>query len=406
MQDANQLNHWKGRILALVGIVLIAANLRTAVAALSPIFGHISQDFPLSSLEIGLLGMLPTVFFAGFGLATPVFTKRWSLESVTVFTLIVIGIGHLFRAFSSSFMTLFLGSAIVFAAIGVGNVLLPPLAKKYFPHNIGFVTSVYATVLAVSTFVPPLVAVPVADAMSWQFSLGMWAILAGIALFPWARLLYVEARRRIRPTLKDRVEITHRTVAMWRSPVALAIMIVFAVSSIMAFSMFAWLPEIVKENAGVSPVQAGLLLSLYSAMGVPGGLIVPVLAARMKRVELLVYLAAVLAIVGSLGLVWMPVGVTWLWVTLAGLGTLMFPLCLVLITLRTETHEMSASLSGFVQGFGYLLSAIGPFLVGALRQASGGWDVPMLFLVATVVVAVGAGYVLRTGKTVEQNLSI
>ena len=67
MTDAATRPLWRGRTIALVGILLVAANLRTAVAALSPIFAEIRLEFPISSLGVGLLGMLPPVCFAVFG---------------------------------------------------------------------------------------------------------------------------------------------------------------------------------------------------------------------------------------------------------------------------------------------------------------------------------------------------
>ena len=55
---------WAGRTLALLGIILVAANLRTAVTALSPIVSEINLDVPLSTTAVGILGMLPPVCFA------------------------------------------------------------------------------------------------------------------------------------------------------------------------------------------------------------------------------------------------------------------------------------------------------------------------------------------------------
>ncbi|MDY7540997.1 MULTISPECIES: hypothetical protein [unclassified Cryobacterium] len=81
---------WAGRTLALLGILLVAANLRTAVAALSPIVTAISKDVPLGALAIGVLGMLPPVCFAVFGIFTPVFTRRIGLERVVVVALVAI----------------------------------------------------------------------------------------------------------------------------------------------------------------------------------------------------------------------------------------------------------------------------------------------------------------------------
>ena len=48
----------------LLGIFFLAVNLRTAVAALSPIVPYISADIPLDSVGLGVLGMLPPIAFA------------------------------------------------------------------------------------------------------------------------------------------------------------------------------------------------------------------------------------------------------------------------------------------------------------------------------------------------------
>ena len=62
---------------------------------------------------------------------------------------------------------------------------------------------------------------------------------------------------------------------------------------------------------------------------------------------------------------------------------------LTLIGLRARTPETTAALSTFVQSWGYVISAVGPLLVGVLLGATGSY-VPMFVLVlAGVVVLLG-----------------
>ena len=122
-------------------------------------------------------------------------------------------------------------------------------------------------------------------------------------------------------------------------------------------------------------------------MGIPAGLLVPLLAARMKNVAILIYAGVAFFIVGYLGLILVPGTATWLWVAFAGLGPLLFPLCLVLINVRTRTHAGSVALSGFTQGLGYTLGALGPLAVGVLHQLTASWTIPLLFLTATALAA-------------------
>jgi CP family cyanate transporter-like MFS transporter len=406
---------WSGRTLALLGIILVAANLRTAVTALSPIVTEVSADIPLSALAIGVLGMLPPVCFAAFGIVTPVFTRRIGLERMLVLALAAILVGHVIRGVSGSLPVLLLGSVIAFAGLGIGNVLLPPLVKKYFPDRVGLVTSLYATVLSISTLVPPLIAVPVADSAGWRISLGQWALLALLALVPWVTLLVREAAHRRteqRRTEQDQVDADALDGAepavlgrVWRSSVAWAITIVFTVSSLNAYAMFAWLPQLLRETAGVSAGQAGVLLSLYAAMGIPTALVIPVLTARLKNVGVIVYAGALAFLIGDLGLLLAPSVAPWLWVAFAGLGPLFFPLSLVLINLRTRTHDGSVALSGFVQSVGYTIGALGPIMVGVLRETTGGWTWPLIALIITALTATISAVVISRPHMLEDDLN-
>ncbi|PXA70920.1 MFS transporter [Cryobacterium arcticum] len=393
---------WTGRTLALVGILLVAANLRTAVAALSPIVGEINVDIPLSSTAIGVLGMLPPVCFAVFGIFTPVFTRKLGLENVLVLALVAMLAGHITRGLAGSLGLLVLGSIITFAGLGVGNVLLPPLVKKYFPDRVGLVTSLYVTVVSLSTLIPPLIAVPVADAAGWRVSLGLWMLPALIALVPWVTM-FIRHRVETSPAALDEAEPA-MLGKIWRSSIAWALAVVFAASSLNAYAMFAWLPQLLIDTAGVTPAQAGTLLSVYAAMGIPCALLIPWLTARMKNVALLVYLGVACFLIGDLGLLLAPATLTWLWVVLAGLGPLFFPLALVLINLRTRTHEGSVALSGFVQSVGYTLGALGPLSVGLLHEITGAWTAPLIFLICTVLAVTVAGAVIARPHLLEDDL--
>ncbi len=395
---------WGGRVLALLGILLVAANLRAAVTALSPIFTEITRDVPFGAAGIGLLGALPPVCFAVFGLVAPLFTRKASLEAIVVLALSAIVAGHVVRGLAVSFWMLVAGSVLTFAGMAVGNVLLPPLVKRYFPDRIGLLTSLYATVLAASTLVPPLVAVPVADTAGWRYSVGMWAVLGLLAVVPWMGILVrsPESRRADAHVDEPGAAALGR---VWRTPLAWAMGVTFAASSLNAYAMFAWLPELVRDSAGSDPLQAGGLLSLYSAMGIPAGLLIPMLATRMRNVGMLVYAGVAFFLVGYLGLLLWPAQATWLWVLLAGLGPLLFPLCLVLINLRTRTHDGAVALSGFTQGLGYVLGALGPLVVGLLHDASGGWLWPLVFLLATAVAVAFAGVVVARPGTLEDHFA-
>lgn len=395
---------WAGRTLALLGIVLVAFNLRSAVASLSPILAELEVDIALDATVIGVLGMLPPLCYAVFGIATPVFAKRFGLEPTLVVALAALTAGLAGRGLAPDAGWLLASSALTFAAIGVGNVLLPPLVKRYFPDRVGLMTTIYATAMSVSTFVPPLVAVPVATATDWRVSLGEWSAIAALSLIPWIALLVHPSRRAARnATAVPEEAAPSQLRRAARSPIAWALTAIFAVSSLNAYVLFAWLPTILHDIAGTGHAEAGALLSLFAAMGLPASLVVPLIAARYGRIRLLVAVSVVSIVLGYGGLLLAPGAATWLWVALVGTGPLLFPLALVLINLRTRTHAGAVALSGFVQSAGYLIVAAAPLLVGVLHEATGSWTLVLVLLLASAVPAAIGGLIVSRPRYLEDD---
>ncbi|MFF7291274.1 CynX/NimT family MFS transporter [Microbacterium sp. NPDC008134] len=418
---------WQGRALALVGIVLVAFSLRSAVASLSPVIDHIARDFPVSPVIVGLIGAAPPVCFAVFGLVTPLVERRLGLERVAVAALALMSLGLLLRGFAGDSTSLLAATVVVFAGVGAGNVLLPPLVKKYFPDRLGVMMTLYSTMMAVSTFVPPLVAVPVADSLGWRVSLGLWGGFAVLALLPWIALLIAERGRAtasapvvdvvLDPTdgvddLTDAAAVATGPIAtvpasprvfgrLWRMPLPWALALVFGTSSTMAYVAFAWLPTMLVDIAGVTPATAGFLLSLFALAGLPCGLLVPILVVRFQATRPLFLFAVSMGVIGLGGLLLAPTVAPALWAIIYGLTAILFPLSLVLLSIRARTPESAVALSGFVQSIGYAIAAVFPLLIGLLHETTGGWQVPLLVVIGVLVVSIPAGLVAGRRRTIE-----
>lgn len=401
---------WAGRSAALLGILLVALNLRTAVASISPIIGHIDADVPLDTIVLAVIGMAPPLAFAASGILAPIIARHIGLERALLASVGLMIVGHLARALSPTPVSLVIASAVALIGVGIGNVLLPPLVKRYFPDRIGLVTSIYVTLMSISTAVPPMVAVPLADAAGWRVSLGIWFLVAVAAVAPWVTVLLRHRREAnarsldsesTQPVEEARPELIG---ALWRSPTAWAITIAFAISATTAYASFIWLPELLVDVAGTSPATAGLLLALFAFMGFPAGIGIPLLAARMRNVGLLVYAGAAFVVAASAGLLLAPQAAVVVWVAFAGLGTLLFPLSLVLIGLRTRSHEGAVALSGFVQAIGYTVGATGPLVVGLLHDVSGDWNLALVFLLAAGLAGIVPAILLARPSFVEDEL--
>ena len=409
--------HQKAWLFA-AAILLTALTLRAAVTVVPPLMSTINNDLPLSAATIGILGMLPTAAFGLFGFLTP-YVIRWaSLEKLIVVAILVGIVGQIARVLSPNTPLFLVFSVVAFGGLGAGNVLLPPLVKKHFPGKVGLMTALYVTAISIGTALPAQLAVPVADATSWQLSLASWAGISTIALIPWLVALFSQ-----RPTAAaadpanpppaspaaaagqdgaaEHLIIASAPVApapkmnLWRSPTAWGLTFMFGCTSLNTYALFAWLPEILTQ-AGLDRAHAGSMLALFAALGLPLSLGIPLIAAKMRNPFPAVVIMLTCFVVGYLGLLLAPASNTWLWVAFTGLGPGTFPLSLLLINHRTRTQEGAGALSGFSQGMGYTLACIGPLFFGLLRQWTGSWTVPFMFLFATLVfLGAGAWFICR-----------
>lgn len=384
--------------LAAASIVLLGLTLRIAVASLSPLVDVIRQDFDLPAAMIGLIGMAPPVAFAVAGVFTPAIERRLGLERLVTIAAVVAAVMLTVRASAGDAVSLLAATAGVFAAVGVANVLIPAVVKKYFPDRIGLMTTVYSTTMAVATFLPPLVAVPLASAIGWRGSFGVWAGVAIAAVLPWIALA-----ARARASRADRIEEARTSVLsrVVRVPQTWALVLSFGVNASVAYTAFAWLPSILVDIAGMDATAAGGLLALFSFMGLPVSLVVPVLVARARRIWPFYAVAVVGGLAGVAGLLVAPGTATALWVVLLGIPPLLFPLLLVLFGLRTRSHETAVALSGIVQSVGYGLAALLPLALGVTHELTGGWTVGLVLLGGVIAVAVPAGVVASRSETIE-----
>ena len=409
MPSSRPLPLWAGRTLALAGIILVALNMRTAVAAISPIAADIAVDIPLTSAALGILGALPPIMFALAGFVAPLVARRLGLEASIMIAAAAMVVGSLLRGIADNYAVLLLGSVIALGGMGFGNILLPPAVKRYFPDRIALLTTVYLTVMAVGASVPAVVSAPIAGTASWRLSLALWAIVALPAVLPWLILVVRSrlAKRAAAGTPDAVVDAPEAALLtrMLRSRVTWAMGLTFAVSSLNAYATFAWLPSILTDLTDVDPIGAGALLAVYGLVGFPLGLVVPVLAARMRNVGLLIHVGVAALVLGYLGLLFAPGFSPLLWVVLIGTGPLMFPVCLVLINLRTRSHHTSIALSGLMQTIGYTIGAVGAPVVGLLHAASGGWSIPLVFLLATALVGSVTAVMLAKPRFLEDDLA-
>ena len=363
-----------------LGILLLAANLRPALTSVAPLIGQIRADAGLSNGVAGLLTTLPLLAFGVLSPVAPRLARRFGLESVLLGSLLVLAAGILLRS-AGEVPALLLGSAALGAAIAVGNVLLPGLIKRDFPGRAGLMTSVYSTALAISATLAAGVSFPLAQqaGIGWRGSLALWAVPALVAALVWVSLL-----RGTRPAV-DTARTPVGVGGLWRSALAWQVTLFMGLQSLAYYVTLTWLPEILREG-GTSAAEAGWMLALAQALAIPAMFLAPVIAGRRPSQHGVVVVSAALNGAGILGLLVAPDTAVVLWIVLLGLGQgACFSLALTFFALRASDPEHSAALSGMAQSVGYLLAAFGPSLFGLLRDATHAWTVPLILLFVLVV---------------------
>ena len=370
-----------------LAVVLMALNLRTAVTGITPLLEEIGADLGFGVATAGLIGTIPAASFAVFGFLAPTVTRRIGLERTAIAAMILTALSLLLRAASPTTATVVLATILALAGIGAANVVIVPLVKVWFPNHIALWTSLYLLLLQVGQFVAPLIAVPVADASSWRFSIGMWAIPAAIAAVVWIAVSGMRTNRATAPT-GSAPRIT-------ASPTTWGLVVLFGMMSVSNYSIITWVPAVLTD-AGASPALSGTMVALYSVWGVLAAFAVPPIATRMTNPFIVVVVCAVLLIVGYLGLVFAPLSGTIVWMCALGLGVSTFPLSMTLINRRTTSPQATSAASGFVQGIGYAIACVAPLGLGLLHEATGSWTAPLIVLaVTTIPGAIGGWYACR-----------
>ena len=369
------------QILAAAAICGLGFNLRPTSASIGPVLAELHTALQMSPISTGMLTSLPVLTFAVFGAVAPYLARALNMHRLTLMALLSVVTGLVLRSVVNDPASFLLLSLLALSGIATANVLLPPLIKLHFPHRVGLLTSAYTAALAIGATTTAALTVPIADQFgSWRWGIAVWAFTALIATVPWLAL----ARRDATVTTGASSASLTR---VGRTRLGWGMAATFALQSTQAYSIFGWSAQLFRDT-GFSPQEAGLLLGIVTAVGIPVSFTVTYLAGRTSNHGQMLTGLVCCYFMGYLGLLLDP-SKAWIWVVLVGAGTSIFPLVLAQIGLRARTPEGTAALSGFTQAVGYLLATPGPFIVGLLYNLTGGWTMPLLLLM-TINIALAA----------------
>ncbi len=245
----------KNRIVLIAGILMIATTLRVTFTGAAPLLDTIRSAYSLTTAQTGLLTTLPLLAFALISpLAAPV-ARRFGMERSLFAALLLICAGIAIRSLPSPYL-LFGGTAVIGGGIALGNVLLPGLIKRDFPHSVARLTGAYSLTMGAAAALGSAMVVPLAfNGFGWQGALLMLMCFPLLALFLWLP----QWRSQQHANLSTSRAL--HTRGIWRSPLAWQVTLFLGINSLVYYVIIGWLPAILISH-GYSEAQAGSLHGL------------------------------------------------------------------------------------------------------------------------------------------------
>ncbi|HVK91545.1 MAG TPA: MFS transporter [Mycoplana sp.] len=352
------------RFLLGASLVLIAFNLRPVFSSASALLPEIRSALDLSSFGASLLTTLPVVCLGLFSPLAPRLAQRIGTERTLLGVILLLALGTALRGLSS-IPVLFLGTALAGACIAVGNVLLPGLVKRDFADRAALMTGCYTMALCAGAASAAGLTLPTAHALGGSINgaLAAWAVPALVVSLLWLP--------QVLGTRSQAKRTGFRVEGLWRDRLAWHVTLFMGLQSALAYCIFGWLVPILRER-GLDGVTAGAIVSMSVMVQAGACLVAPHLAVRGKDQRLINVVLCALAVVALLGLLFAPLWTVWFWAVLQGIGQGgLIAVALTVIVLRTRDPHAAAHLSGMAQCVGYLLAAVGPLIVGLIRDWTG-----------------------------------
>lgn len=369
----------RGRSAALLLLVVaVTLNLRPILTSIGPLLEEIRLGTGIGYQQAALLTALPVLCMGLVPLLQP-WLRRWlSEQGALLLGLGAIGLACFWRLLLGSGPAL-IGSAVL-AGLGVAFVqaLMPGLVNRWFAQRLVLAMGVYSAALMSGGGLAAVLGPRVAEHFGhWQAGLGVWLLPVLVALL----LLGLVGPKLEAAAGTDTSGGGH----FFGSRRAWLLAIYFGLINGGYTSMVAWLPAYYQEVGG-SARGGGELVGLMTIFQVLGALGLPMLLRRFADRRPALWLALLAQLAGFSGLLLAPALSPGLWVGLIGFGLgACFSLSLTLTLEHLKDPRRAGGLAAFVQGIGFIITGLVPYLTGWLRDVSGDFQASWSLLTASVL---------------------
>ncbi|RIN33092.1 MFS transporter [Staphylococcus succinus] len=386
-----------------LAIIFIASTLRAPLTSVGPVVDEIKQVMDINNSIAGILTTIPLIIFAIVSPLVSKVTSRLTMSRTILYSTLLLIIALYLRV-AGDFNVFLIGTILLGVAIAFGNVMLPSYVKWYFPMQIGLATGIYSGTMNFTAGLGGGLSFPLSEItpIGFRLSLAFWIILAVIAIILWLPKARKGTELEKATATQYQAKKTKK-VSIVKSKLAWMVALTMGFQSMIFYTVVAWVPSILVDR-GLDPSTAGYLLMLNQFSQVPMTFTFPIIASKLKDQRILIVIITILFLLGfslffTQSLVLLVVGII-----IAGLAMgACFSLCMTFFSIRARTSEGSIALSGFGQSVGYLIAAIGPFLIGYLHDATGNWVSGIIALIIMSILFFIFGYPASKQNVIEDN---
>ncbi len=360
----------------MIVIAGLALTLRPTITSTGPLLEEIRLSTGIGLQAASLLVVLPMFCMGVFPLLLPWVGKRLSESAWIMGGLLAIALSGLWRLGLGSGWALIASALIGGTGIAVVQALAPGVVKRWYPKRVPLAMGIYSASLmaggGIAATFSPLVAEHYG---SWQAGLSIWLILPVIALLLWW----------LRPL--EAMETKHNSVAVnfFKNRRAWLLASYFGLANAGYACMIAFLPTYAR-GIGWSAQSSGELIGIMTIFQVIGALGAPALSSSRLDRRPWLFFAVGIQIIGFAGLMLIPESMLIVWAAMIGCGLgACFALTLTVALDHLSLPKLAGALTAFVQGIGFIITAIVPYLAGVLREGTGSFQAVWLMLLITLI---------------------
>ena len=367
-------------------VVLTALNLRPFLSAIGPLTNDIAAATGLDLRGMAWLTLLPMLLMGLGAFFGPALQQRLGARRVVLGALAMLAAGSALRAWAPSGGALIATAGLCGLGVAFVQAVFPGVIKRQFPGHVAPVMGLYSAALMGGGALGALLTPLAAQGGNWRAALAWWAapVLAALLL----------AWHALPRTAKTHAAHSGPSPTRWmlRRQRTWLLMACFGLVNGGYASMVAWLAPFYQSH-GWSAAASGSLVALLSVAQAAMALLLPVLAARQRDRRPWLWLSLALQAVGFAALALWPdlaprTGVV---VLGAGMGG-SFALSMVVVLDHLPDPAQAGALSALMQGGGFMLAAVAPWVMATLHGASGsfatGWLVQLGCVVLVAVLTV------------------